>query len=272
MFVAAVRALVSGALIYGVARARGAERPARGQWRSAAIVGVLLLLGGNGLVTTATQWVASSVCALIVAMLPVWMVVLDRASPARRSRLTWIGVAMGMGGVSLLIGPRAMEAWRGGTGHESVMRLVGMGLLLCSSLCWASGSLYSRRAERAKSAFAGTGMQLICGGAALLIVSVATGEPGRMSMDTMFGSWRPGLSLAYLTVFGTLLGYTAYIWLLDVASPVLVASYAWVNPVVAVVLGAWLGGEAISGRVGVAAAVIVAGVAVIVMGGRRRGR
>src|SRR5262245_7346533 len=141
MFVAAVRALVAGALIYGVARARGAARPTPKQWRAAAIIGGMLLLGGNGLVETALQWVTSSVCALMVAFLPVWMVVLDRANPARRAAATWVGVALGIAGVTLLVAPRLMaliaHSEGAGTtaaaGHSPALQALGMAMLVCSS-------------------------------------------------------------------------------------------------------------------------------------------
>lgn len=269
LFLAGVRSLIAGGLIYGVARARGAERPTRAQWRAAAVIGGLLLLGGNGAVTVASQWVPSSVCALIVAALPVWMVVLDRRGP-RASVVTWTGVVVGLAGVALLIGPRVVEAVRGGAwSNGGGAQALGMTLLVGSSICWASGSLYARSAPRPASGLASVGMQLTCGGALLMVASAAMGEPARLSLEAMFGQARPGLALAYLIVFGSVLGYTSYIWLLEVASPAVVSTYAYVNPVVAVALGAWLGGERLSARVLMAAAVILAGVVVIVSGGRR---
>jgi drug/metabolite transporter (DMT)-like permease len=145
-------------------------------------------------------------------------------------------------------------------------------LLLGSPLSWAIGSLYSRRADRPVSAFLGTGMQLLAGGGLVMVVSVATGEFGRLASEPVFASPRPILALVYLAVFGSLLGYTAYIWLLDRVSPALVSTYAYVNPVVAVVLGAWLGGEKLTGRILLAAAIIIAGVVVIVTSTQRRKR
>jgi drug/metabolite transporter (DMT)-like permease len=266
LIVAAIRALVAGALIYTLARLRGAPRPTAAQWRVAAIVGALLLLGSNGMVTVASQWCPSSVSALIVAILPVWIVVLDRTNPARRSWVTWAGVIMGLAGVALLVGPRAAAALRSGQ-HSGAMEAVGMGLLLFASLSWATGSLYSRRAARPSSAFVAIGMQLLCGGALLIAFSGATGEWSRVTAADVF-SLRPLSCVLYLTFAGTVLGYTSYIWLLEVINPSVVATYAFINPLVAVALGAWLNREALGGLVLVAAAVIVGSVVVIVCGGR----
>jgi drug/metabolite transporter (DMT)-like permease len=174
-------------------------------------------------------------------------------------------VALGLGGVAFLVAPKIAGALRSPEGLHGA-QAIGMGALVVSSLSWATGSLYSRGTPRAGSAIAGTGMQLMCGGGLLLLASGAAGEPARLSGV----SWLAAGSLVYLILFGSVLGYSSYIWLLRVTRPAVVSSYAFVNPVVAVVLGAAIGGEALTGRVLASAAVIVCGVVVVVCGGRGR--
>ncbi len=278
-FLAGARNLVAGVIVYAYVRRRagwGAEgdagRPTARQWVNAAIVGGLLLLGGNGLVTFATQYIASSVIALMVAMLPIWMALLVRfhpvpgASRPGRARASEVaGIALGFAGVLMLIGPKVLSAFDGAeVGRAGVWPAIGALATLASSFCWANGSLYSRRADLPRSPFLSTGMQLLCGGALLLVVSGVAGEYPELSLRQMFATPRPVLSLAYLIVAGSLIGFTSYIWLLSVSSPSKVATYAYVNPVVAVGLGWWLGGETMTPLTLIAAAVIIASVVIIV--------
>jgi len=278
-FLAGVRNLIAGMIVYAYVRQRAgwgadgdAGRPTARQWINAAIVGGLLLLGGNGLVTFATQYIASSVIALMVAMLPIWMALLVRFHPMPgaprpgRARVSEVaGIALGFAGVLMLIGPKVLNAFDAAeVGRAGVWPAVGALATLASSFCWANGSLYSRRADLPRSPFLSTGMQLLCGGALLLAVSGAAGEFSELSLARMFATPRPVLSLVYLIVAGSLIGFTSYIWLLSVSSPSKVATYAYVNPVVAVGLGWWLGGEAMTPLTLVAAAVIIASVVIIV--------
>lgn len=281
-FMAGVRNLLAGVILYVLVRARSgfdrATRPTRRYWGNAAVVGTLLLLGGNGLVSFSTQFLPSSIVALLIAMLPIWMAMLERvwerptaATPVQRRPLAaWLGIALGFAGVVMLMWPKVAKAIadRADTTHASdVWPAVGAGMVLLSSFCWANGSLLSRRANRAGGLppwpFLSTAMQLVCGGIALLVVSGAASEFPRVQLAS-FTAIKPVLAVAYLTVAGSLIGFTAYIWLLSVTTPSRVATYAYVNPIVAVWLGWWLGNETLDARTLLAAAVIIAGVVLIV--------
>lgn len=261
MLMAGVRFLLSGALLYVLARARGAERPLAVHWRSAAVVGGLLLVAGNGIVVWAEQWVSSGLTALLVSTTPLWMVLLHWWSRdgSRPSLRTWGGIAVGFAGVGLLVNP-------GGTGGGGVS-LGGAALLVLASFCWASGSLYSRRAPLPSSPLLATGLEMLIGGALLLLIGLATGETARV--DLAATSAASLAAFAYLVVFGTL-GFTAYIWVLKAAPPALVSTYAYVNPLVAVLLGWALAGEEVTGRTLLGALVIVSGVALITASGQKR--
>jgi drug/metabolite transporter (DMT)-like permease len=254
---AATRFLIAGALIYGWRRARGVPAPTLAQWKAATIVGGLMLLGGNGGVVWAQQWIESGTAALIVATVPLWMVLLDWARPGGSAPrpLVWAGIAIGLAGVGILFG--APE--NGG------VYAAGWLVLVLASISWAVGSLYSRTAVL-PAAFLATGMQMLGGGALLLVAGLVTGELGRV--DPAAFSTRSILALVYLILFGSLIGYSAYVWLLRVVTPALASTYAYVNPVVAVFLGWLLAGEAITPRILASSAIIVGGVALITQASR----
>jgi drug/metabolite transporter (DMT)-like permease len=258
---AGARYLIAGVLLFGFLRLRGAEMPKLRQWRSAAVVGGLLLLGGNGGVVTAELTVPSGVVALLVAVVPLWMVLLDWLRPrgVKPTARTWIGLFVGFAGMVLLVGP--VEVAGGGGVDPMGALLVGL-----ASLSWAAGSIYSRGADLPRNPFVATGMEMIAGGALLLLAGLLRGEWA--AVDVSAFSTKSLLSLGYLVTFGSLIGFTAYIWLLGVSTPARVATYAYVNPVVAVFLGWAFAGEAITPRVLLAAAVIIGAVAVITMGRR----
>jgi drug/metabolite transporter (DMT)-like permease len=253
---AGVRFLVAGGALYAWMRWRGAPRPTRAQWGSAAIVGALLLLLGNGGVVWAEQLIPSGITALLVGTVPLWMAVLDWARPggARPSLAVVVGLLFGFAGVALLIGPAQLA---GG----SRVSLLGSAIVLVAAVCWASGSLYSRSSRLPSSPLMGTAIEMLAGGALLLLAGSATGELAQVHLNTI--SARSALGLAYLIVFGSLVGFTAYIWLLRAAPPAIVSTYAYVNPVVAVLLGWALAGEPLTLRTLLAAAIIVTGVVVI---------
>ena len=256
---ASARFLTAGGLMYAFLRLRGVAAPTRRQWRSAAIVGGSLLVLGNGGVVMAERTVPSGIAALLVAMVPAWMVLLDWLRPGgtRPTGQTLVGLLVGFAGMILLVGPSSLG---GGVDLGGALILAG------ASAAWAAGSIYSRGAELPKSPFMATAAEMLSGGALLLVASILRGEPG--SVDVGAFSGESLLALAYLIVFGSLIGFTAYIWLLGVSTPSRVATYAYVNPVVAVFLGWAFVDEPITARVLVAAAVIVAAVAVITTGKR----
>src|SRR5262245_34020000 len=234
------RFLVAGGLLYAWAREHGAPPPSRTNWRAAAVVGSLLLVGGNGSVVWAEQRVPSGLAALLVATTPLWMVMLDslrrRILPAQSVIL---GILLGLAGLAILVGPDQLAGSRRPD-------LAGAAALGFASLSWALGSLYSRDAPLPSAPLLGTAMEMVCGGAAMLVLALVTGEPAQLSPAHVAPSslW----AFAYLVVFGSLVGFTAYTWLLRVSTPAHVSTYAYVNPVIAVFLGWGLGGEPLGAR------------------------
>lgn len=254
---AGLRFVIAGALLYGWMRLRGAPRPTRANWVAAGIVGGLLLLGGNGAVVWSEQRIPSGIAALLVATLPVWLVTLEWIRPNGQRPGAWVlaGLALGLLGVGVLVGPANLA---GGARIDVVGALALMG----GSISWAAGSLYSRHAALPKSSALGMAMQMLLGGVLLLGAGTAAGEWSRLDLAAV--SAASAGAIAYLIVFGSLIGFTAYMWLLRVAPPARVATYAYVNPVVAVFLGWLVLSEPISARTVLAAAIIVGAVALIV--------
>lgn len=260
LLMAGARFLLAGGILYGVMRLRGEPAPAPRHWRTTAVIGGLLLMCGNGGVTLAERTVPSGVAALLVAMVPMWMVLLEWLRPggSRPTGRTLLGLLVGFAGIVVLVGPGAL-----GSGGVDPF---GAGLVMLGSLAWAGGSVYSRGADLPRSALLATGMEMLWGGAWLTLAATLTGEWGRV--DPSAFSTESILAYLYLVVFGSLVGFTAYIWLLGVSTPARVSTYAYVNPVVAVLLGWWLLDEPLTGRVLGAAAIIVLAVAVITTGKR----
>jgi drug/metabolite transporter (DMT)-like permease len=258
---ASVRFLIAGGLLYGWARLQGAARPTANQWRAAAIVGLLLLLGGNGLVVWSETRVASGVAALLVGIVPCWMVLLDWARPGgvRPAGQVVLGLVLGLAGLVWLIGPDSLL----GGGRAD---LLGASAVLLASFFWAAGSIYSRHASMPQSPFLSTAMQMLAASGALLLVGLTFGEASLLERAAVSRSSL--LALGYLIVFGSIVGFTAYVWLLRVSTPARVSTYAYVNPVVAVFLGWALADEALTMRMLIAAAVIVSGVALITLAPR----
>ena len=231
---AAVRFIISGGFLYALRRFKGDPRPEAVEWRSAAIIGIFLLVGGNGGVAWAEQFVISSLAALLVATVPLWMVLIDTFRPAdKRPGLMAIGgILIGFVGVVLLIGSAA--------GGADTANLSGAMVLILASLSWATGSIYSKSAKLPPSQLLGTGMQMLAGGVALMLLAIVRGEWSDFEPAAV--SPRSALALAYLTVIGSS-AFVAYVWLLRVAPTPLVATYAYVNPLVAVLLGYFLAQE-----------------------------
>jgi drug/metabolite transporter (DMT)-like permease len=256
-----VRSLLAGALLFGWARFRDGARPAPGQWPLAAGVGIVLFVGCHGLLAWAAQTVPSGVAALVLATIPVWMTLLDWMGGGARPR--WqdaVGLALGVAGLAILVGP----------GPARGAPVAGLLALVLSAFAWAAGSILSRRMSRPANVTLASGMQLLCGGAALVAIGLLLGEGARA--DARVLAPRALLSFAYMVGVSSLVGFTAYMWLLRVASPTLVGTYAFVNPVVALAAGALVAGEVLSPRVLGASLVIVSGVALIVTSARRPGK
>lgn len=257
---AGVRFLVAGGVLYAWAVRRGdraGDPPGRAQWTAAAIVGAGLFLGGNGGVVFAESRIASGVTALLVATLSLWMALLAWLMYRERPpRVALIGLPVGFAGTALLVGP--VEA----SGIDPLGALACLG----ASASWAAASLYSRRAPLPTRLHLSTAMQMIAGGVWLTLAGILTGELGQVRPET-FSRASLG-ALVYLIVAGSLLAFTAYAWLLRNAPMPLVATYAYVNPVVAVLLGWGVAGEPVTPRMVVAGGVILAAVALIASGSR----
>ena len=265
MTMAGLRWLIAGLPLYVLLRLRGEPiRPPRRQWLAAGVIGSLMLLGGNGLVCWAEQTVASGLAALIVGTVPLWIVLLEWLvfRGTRPTGRMLGGLILGLAGILILVGPRRL-------GGQPIHLPGGIALLLACAF-WALGSLYSRRADLPRSTWLATAMEMILGGAVLLIVGLAVGEAGKLDLAAI--SLRSVLALGYLVVFGSVVALTTYLWLLQVCLPARVATYAYVNPVIAILLGTLFANEPLSPRVAVAAAVIVAAVVVITRSSARRAR
>jgi drug/metabolite transporter (DMT)-like permease len=261
LLMAGARHTLAGAILYALLRATGTARPQRIQWRSAAVIGALLLLIGNGGVCWAEQTVPSGLAALLVTTVPIWMVLLNwfRREGVRPGIMEIGGVVLGLLGVMILIGSENLA------GGAPTNRM-GAVVLIAASLSWAIGSIYSRQAPLPQSPLMVTAMQMLCGGVLLLLSGAASGEGAKLELENV--SLRSLVSLGYLTVFGSLVAFSAYVWLLRVSTPAKVSTYAFVNPVVAVALGFVFAGEPLTPRTMGAAAVIVT--AVVLITRRRR--
>jgi drug/metabolite transporter (DMT)-like permease len=257
---AAIRFAIAGSVLmaWSLLRARGSfVLPSRREWRDTAIVGTLLLGGGMGMVAYGEQTIPSGIAALLIAMMPVWVAIFGRAFFAETlPRLAGVGIVVGFVGVAILVGPTIL-------GQTGALDSAGLAAIIISPIAWSLGSLYaSHRAVLPRQPLVATGTQMLAGGAVLALMAGIAGEYGRF--DAAAISTDSLAALAYLTVVGSLLAFTAYGWLLRVAPLPLIATYAYVNPVVAVVLGAFVRHEPIDLRTLVAGAVIVGAVALIV--------
>jgi len=251
---ASLRFLISGLILYFWRRAAGDSVPTRSNWKATAIVGTLLLVGGNGLVSFAEKSVPSGIAALIITTSPFWLVLFEalRAGGTKPTWLSLLGLLIGFSGVFLLVGPAEIT----GAGHK--FDTFGVILLLIAPVLWSLGSIYARGADMPKSTLMSTGMQMLSGAVALFVVSAATGELNGFSFGQV--STRSWWGLIYLITFGSLVGFVSYGWLLHNAPVSLFSTYAYVNPVVAVFLGWLFAGEELNARIALASAIIIGAV------------
>jgi drug/metabolite transporter (DMT)-like permease len=259
LLMAGTRFLLAGLIMHMIARWQGAPRASLAEWRTSLIVGACLLLGGNGGVTLAEQYVSSGLASVMVATVPIYIALLAWAmgTAPKPSPIVWLGLAGGFVGVGILVGP-ALHFTPSETSHPGI----GMLILLCSSFLWSAGSIYATKAKTASSPFLAAGQQMLCGGALLTLAGVVTGElhrfdAGRVSLLSVG-------SFAYLVIIGAVVGFTAYIWLLRHCNPAKVATYAYVNPIVAVLLGAMFAGETLAARAMLATGLIIGSVALVI--------
>lgn len=268
---ASTRFLVAGALVAGfIALTRGFKATAR-QWRDNTIVGAFLCLGGNGLVSWAEEKVPSGIATLIISAGPVFIVLMDWAVHAssrdgargtRPNALTFAGLALGFAGLAILVGPDVLATGVDGLDPWRVLGLLG------ATFFWSVGMMIMRYVRDPAEPFTAAGIQMISGSAWLFLVSLATGELGRFDSGAVTG--RSVLAWVYLIVFGSLIGFSTFTWLMRHSTPAKVSTYAYVNPVVAVFLGWAVLDERVSPRIFVAAAIIIAGVALITIAKSRK--
>lgn len=253
---AGVRYLMAGAVLVIWQRTRGVPWPSVLEWREAAIVGGLMLLGGNGGVCWAEQIVPSGITALFISTVPIWIVLLDWLwlGNIRPSRQIVLGLVLGIGGIALLV--------RTSGAPGAAAPPLGAAVLFLAAGLWAAGSLYSRRARVPAAHFLAIGAEMVAGGALLMLAGAAVGEWSKI--DPAGASARSLFSLLYLIAFGSLIGFSVYIWLLRATTPARASTYAFVNPVVAMLLGWTFAGETVSLRTLIAGTIAIAGVVLIV--------
>jgi drug/metabolite transporter (DMT)-like permease len=254
---AGVRFLIAGLILLLWQRLRGSPAPTREEWKAATIIGLFLLLGGTGLLGWAEQIIPSGIASLFIGATPLWMALLDTFRPngIRLGWLTWAGVLIGFLGIALLANPWSSSL------DGLQLNLWGVLALLLAALNWSIGSLYSRKAPLPASPLMGTGMEMVAGSLGLLVLGTLLGEWSQLDLSAVTS--RSLLSLLYLIVFGSLVGYVSYTWLLRNAPTPLVSTYAYVNPLVAILLGSFFGAEQITWRVIVCALIILSSVGLI---------
>ena len=247
------RFIIAGSLMYAVLRWRGSPAPTRRQWRNLAIMGLTMLVLGNGMVVLAERTVSSGLAATAVASVPLWMALFSAMRGQNASRGEWLGIAIGFLGVVWL-----------NAGSSLTATPQGLILLLIAPIGWAFGSIWARGLDL-PSPFMTAAGQMLCGGAMLIVLGLLSGE-----RPTTWPSMNGLLAVAYLCMFGSIVAFTAYVWLLHNVRPALAGSYAYVNPVIAVLLGVLLNGEHFGWRDLVAMAVILVGVVVLMLARARK--
>lgn len=261
-----VRFFIAGGLLYLWARWRGAKKPTFIHWRSATIIGGLMLFGGMGTVAFAQQWVDSALAALIIAMVPVWMVLIEWIRPggAAPGLRVFLGIIVSFVGLILLIGPGDVF------GTASNDNLIGGSMILLATFLWSIGSIFSRTVKLPDSAMLSTAMQMFSASILLMLMGVFQGEIAQINVEAI--SLKSVLAMLYLSIIGSVVAFTAYIWLLKVAPPARVATYAYVNPVIAVFLGWAFNNELITVPMMTGAALIVTAVAIIISQQQRQSK
>lgn len=258
LLMASVRFLVAGSILYVYARSKGAMAPKLTHWKSASITGLFLLLIGNGGMAWSLQFLPSSLAAILVATEPFWLVIVawTMFGKGRPTGKEAIGLVVGFIGIVLLVS-------FGNDEDTGITNPVGVVMVITSAIAWAIGSMYATRARVPESPMLSISLQMLTGGVMLVVAGTIKGEWSVLEFDEV--STKSGLALVYLTLFGSLVGFTAYSWLLGVVSPSLASTHAYVNPVVALILGWSLGGEIITLPMLLASVIIIMSVIIITM-------
>jgi drug/metabolite transporter (DMT)-like permease len=253
---ASIRFLAAGTIMYGWLRLRGAPRPSLIHWRSAFIVGGLMLMGGNGGMAWAAQYLPSAPMAVLVATIPLWISVLSTVINRKPLSGSTIGsMLLAMFGIFLLVSPDRSAG-------DQAIHLVGVVVVLAGAFLWAMGTLYSRTAPKPSTTLLGTAMNLLAGGFLLAIFSLLNGEAAELQLSAV--SLKSWLGVGYLALFGSIIAFSAYIWLMQNAEPSRVSAYAYINPLVATVLGWSLAGETITPKMLIASVIILTAVAILI--------
>ncbi len=254
---AGLRHLTVGLIFYPAFRAVSQEKPTWAQWRTTFITGCLLLMVGNGTVSWAERTVPSGIAALLVATVSLWMVLMDWLRPggSRPAPRVIAGFLLGFAGMALLVGPKHL-------GNSERIDPIGAAALIGASLAWAARSIYSRHHPLPRSPLLGVGMQTLCGGSVLCLFAIAIGETRQFHFANV--TPRSWLALAYLITFGSALGFSAYVYILKHSTAARVATYAFVNPVVALFLGWFLASEPLSLRTALASGIILTAVLLVI--------
>jgi drug/metabolite transporter (DMT)-like permease len=256
---AGARFLLAGIIMYAIAWSQGIGKSTWVNWRTSLIIGACLLLGGNGGVTISEKYIDTGLAALIVAIVPIYMVLLGWVSgiAPRPSPIVWIALAGGFLGIGILFGPALHFPSNHGPNPA-----IGISILLVTSFIWSAGSIYSRHSKHAASPFLTAAQQMVCGGTLLLLAGVVAGEVPHLYLSSI--SMSSLIAFVYLVLIGAVVGYTAYIWLLRHCDPAKVATYAYVNPIVAVLLGTFFAGEKVTMRTLIAGCLIIGSVALVI--------
>jgi drug/metabolite transporter (DMT)-like permease len=251
-----LRWLAAGIVLIGIELARGHRLPPPRAWRGLAIIGFLFIVGGNGFVVWAEQWVPSGLTAVLLATSPFWMVGLEALLPhgERPHGWTWLGLAIGFLGIVLLVWPDLAAGGEVGSGF-----LAGVVGLQLACLTWSLGSAYERRrGAEGEHTLGGAAVEMLVGGLVLTLIGTGAGEWQRLGI-----SWRSGAAFAYLVFVGSIVGYSAYIFTLKHLPVSTISLYSYINPIIAVILGVMLAGESFGMRSLVASGIVLAGVAVV---------
>jgi len=252
---AGIRFVIAGSLLYGYVIVKERKHPKLIEWRDTTIIGTLLLMGGNGLVVIAEQSIPTSIVAIIIATVPLWMIAIGwmMKSQTEPNRSTLFGTVLGFCGVAILMYPSQQENLH--------FDLLGLSLTLLAAILWSLGSIYSQKAILPSATMLSTAMQMITGGLVLVMVGTFSGEWQHLNPEAF--SSRSFFALMYLIFFGSLLGFSAYVWLLQNVSPYLASTYAFVNPIVALILGYFFADEVLSFKALIATVFIISAVVII---------
>jgi len=252
----AIRFFISGVILFVWQRFAGQPMPTARQWISCAIIGNLLLVGGNGMVSWAEQTIPSGIAALIIAAVPMFMVIMESIRPRghKPTVKAIIGLCIGFVGIYILVAPSH-------TAQAPSLNVFGVFALLAACAFWSIGSVYSKAADVPSSALMTTGAEMLAGSVGLLIMSLLTNELQTWNVATV--SAHSVYGLVYLLLIGSIIGFGSYIWLLKHAPISLVASYAYVNPIVAVLLGAWLASEPLDPHIWISTVIIMRSVMLV---------